>query len=75
MSLPEVLQRALAAEAAADACDHRDHPRKSTRLWQACKDARVLLSKDYPQVEAWLFDYHHRAERREELSRLVAESK
>ena len=73
MNLPEVLEQALAAENAYNACDFRVHPRTSTRLHRALSVARVALAAEYPQLEAWLFDYHHRAERRAELRRLLDE--
>ena len=73
MSLPPVLEQALAARTASEVCDRRLHPRISNRLAQAYLNARASLEAEYPELEEWLFDYpyDHHAERLAELRRLT----
>ena len=73
MSLPEVLEQALAAETAWKACDRMLHPRIEERLAQAYLNARASLKAEYPELAEWLFDYpyQHQAERLAELRRLT----
>ena len=73
MSLPEVLEQALDARTAYDACNRTLHPRISERLFLAYGDARVHFLSEYPELDEWLFGYPYRnhAERLAELRRLV----
>ena len=73
MSLPEVLEQALDAENAYNACDRKLHPRIKDRLSNAHREARRQLRAVYPELEDWLFGYPYRnqAKRLAVLRRLV----
>ena len=70
---PEVLEQALAADAAYEACNRTLHPRIKDRLWRACQSACNRLAAEYPELEEWLFGqpYRNQAERHAELRRLL----
>lgn len=75
-TIPFKIRAALDAEAEAGACDTRAHPRRSLNLQKAFSAARASLSKEYPEIEDWLFGYPYRnqSERVEELQRLIKEA-